>query len=569
MDQHVIKMTLESLQLLYTASRYLQYSAFFLNRSLVETVYSIKRFEEANPGVEINYRGRVTTYRQEKVKFHKYVNKVRKLIAYKATHVSHPSCMWVKAHVKNFLWLMTHFAFLCEEYEARFKKEHACKKHLNNLEAMLRASTRYVTDHTTNNTIIDTVHGKICVWIDNHPGALTAESLYTLWEEMTENWKVEFDYPLVVGQIFREVEFPGAPDDKTCFREVDKVTNAYKSYYLYKLDTMKRVSFRNPQSKSYWDNLQNISKKASNKVYVVTQDGVLHNVVRPLGMTHSKVAVLQQIVGSDKTYVKEFYHSVRDFVVQSPLARTLSEALKGEKDDPFVEALKMKNSFGMKGFVEVFEQLREDIPHIETRPAATAFARRPVDPEILLPLGNVVNGINPPFGIGNVVNTAVDGWVPAAVRRARPTNEEYNVRGTLVDLTIYPLAEDTGLGERGLRLLTFTATVKVDPLSTALDGFRDLNHMNLINNPQQVTRTAAGDITLLNVAMQAPDRRMHREVRFNFHGLDPLTAVRRGIAVELSQAIYHNIQRIWPINGVFGDMVLRDLENAFTMWIEA
>jgi hypothetical protein len=72
-DQHVVKMILESAQLLST----------------VKTVYKSQ-------------------------------------VTYKPTHVKHPCTIWVGASRHNYNWLFRHFCALLDEYKYRYKKDHKC-----------------------------------------------------------------------------------------------------------------------------------------------------------------------------------------------------------------------------------------------------------------------------------------------------------------------------------------------------------------------------------------------------------------------------------------------------------
>jgi hypothetical protein len=44
---------------------------------------------------------------------------------YKPTHTNHPCAVWVREDKRNFQWTIRHFAYLSEEYTARFGKTHA------------------------------------------------------------------------------------------------------------------------------------------------------------------------------------------------------------------------------------------------------------------------------------------------------------------------------------------------------------------------------------------------------------------------------------------------------------
>lgn len=78
-DRHVVKMILESAQLLSTAHRVLD-------------------GDGADP------------------------------MLYKATHKNHPSAVWVRQSSANYQWLYRHFIELLQEYEWRYGKIHACAK---------------------------------------------------------------------------------------------------------------------------------------------------------------------------------------------------------------------------------------------------------------------------------------------------------------------------------------------------------------------------------------------------------------------------------------------------------
>lgn len=45
---------------------------------------------------------------------------------YKATHINHPSSKWVRQSNNNYNWLFAHFLALLDEYTYRYEKEHKC-----------------------------------------------------------------------------------------------------------------------------------------------------------------------------------------------------------------------------------------------------------------------------------------------------------------------------------------------------------------------------------------------------------------------------------------------------------
>lgn len=46
---------------------------------------------------------------------------------YKATHQNHPCTVWAGDNVSNFLWLVRHGLALCFEYSSRYEKTHKCQ----------------------------------------------------------------------------------------------------------------------------------------------------------------------------------------------------------------------------------------------------------------------------------------------------------------------------------------------------------------------------------------------------------------------------------------------------------
>jgi hypothetical protein len=100
-DKHVVKMILESAQLLSTAHR-------ILDGRLVE--------------------GKSKTGRKAK----RYIlDDSRDAVMYTATHVNHPSAVWCRTSVENYNWLVEHFFALMGEYTYRYNKKHKCNGELS------------------------------------------------------------------------------------------------------------------------------------------------------------------------------------------------------------------------------------------------------------------------------------------------------------------------------------------------------------------------------------------------------------------------------------------------------
>lgn len=97
-DKHCIKMILEYAQLLSTAHRVL----------------------DGTLSVGLSASGRKKT---------SYVlMDQRDSILYTATHINHPSAIWVRKSDANYAWLYRMFGALMDEYSYRYGKVHACEK---------------------------------------------------------------------------------------------------------------------------------------------------------------------------------------------------------------------------------------------------------------------------------------------------------------------------------------------------------------------------------------------------------------------------------------------------------
>lgn len=93
-DKHVVKMTLETAQLLSTAHRVL----------------------DGTETIILNSNNRKTK--------HWVLPDERDQLLYKAAHINHPSSIWTRKSVENYLWLVDHFYALLDEYTYRYGKTH-------------------------------------------------------------------------------------------------------------------------------------------------------------------------------------------------------------------------------------------------------------------------------------------------------------------------------------------------------------------------------------------------------------------------------------------------------------
>jgi hypothetical protein len=103
-DKHCVKMILEYAQLLSTAHRVL----------------------DGHESTTLSVSGR-----KKKVWT---IGDHRDDVIYSATHINHPSAIWVRQSDKNYSWLFEMFQSLLKEYTYRYGKNHACEKLLWALE---------------------------------------------------------------------------------------------------------------------------------------------------------------------------------------------------------------------------------------------------------------------------------------------------------------------------------------------------------------------------------------------------------------------------------------------------
>jgi hypothetical protein len=95
-DKHVVKMIVESAQMLSTAHRVLD---------------GILTKRPSKSGKTI-------------VKYYELDDYEAELIYYKAVHINHPCSIWCRESEANYRWLWDHMFALCQEYTHRYGKMH-------------------------------------------------------------------------------------------------------------------------------------------------------------------------------------------------------------------------------------------------------------------------------------------------------------------------------------------------------------------------------------------------------------------------------------------------------------
>src|SRR6185369_3647140 len=53
--------------------------------------------------------------------------------AYKATHINHPSAIWCRQSSENYTWLCQHVDAMNQQYTLRYHKQHACSSLIDRL----------------------------------------------------------------------------------------------------------------------------------------------------------------------------------------------------------------------------------------------------------------------------------------------------------------------------------------------------------------------------------------------------------------------------------------------------
>lgn len=94
-DKHVVKMIVESAQMLSTVHRMLD---------------GVMERRPSKSGAMLQYWK---------------LNDQRENILYKACHFNHPSTVWTRESKANYQWHYQHFIALCDEYTYRYSKVHS------------------------------------------------------------------------------------------------------------------------------------------------------------------------------------------------------------------------------------------------------------------------------------------------------------------------------------------------------------------------------------------------------------------------------------------------------------
>lgn len=108
-DKHVVKMIVESAQMLSTAHR------------LLDGAMSVIERKNAKTG------------KTRKAKIWQINNSPLDSILYQVAHPNHPSTVWTMECSENYKWHYRHFVALCDEYEHRYGRIHATRQKLKDI----------------------------------------------------------------------------------------------------------------------------------------------------------------------------------------------------------------------------------------------------------------------------------------------------------------------------------------------------------------------------------------------------------------------------------------------------
>lgn len=132
-DKHVVKMVLESAQMLSTAHRMLDGHV------------------EKRPSVS----------GKRMVNYWAHPDAEHENTLYKAVHFKHPCTEWTMRSNNNYNWHYTHFLALCDEYEYRYGKPHSSG---NKLKEILKTPPRNIPVHYLTPFALAMQHEPQCIF---------------------------------------------------------------------------------------------------------------------------------------------------------------------------------------------------------------------------------------------------------------------------------------------------------------------------------------------------------------------------------------------------------------------
>lgn len=103
-------------------------------------------------------------------------------IMYRATHKNHPCSVWARQSQANYKWLYEHFMALCKEYTHRFGKVHLCEQKLGQV---LKSYPSNIKDNSFTQFVLAMSTHPECIVLDN-----PVESYRNYYKTKQDNFKM-------------------------------------------------------------------------------------------------------------------------------------------------------------------------------------------------------------------------------------------------------------------------------------------------------------------------------------------------------------------------------------------
>ena len=112
-DKHVVKMLLETCQLLYTVHWVLHYIQLLEQKSAI----GLSRAHKSLPPPPLVQDSAPLCESSGEPGYH-------------PCHIHHPCGVWARESIQNYVWLSSLGLELAKEFRFRYEKEHSCEKHI-------------------------------------------------------------------------------------------------------------------------------------------------------------------------------------------------------------------------------------------------------------------------------------------------------------------------------------------------------------------------------------------------------------------------------------------------------
>lgn len=149
-DKHVIKMIIETAQLLYSSL----IICGIVNHNIDEIIKTAPLTKSGNHG-------------------------------YKKTHQNHPCCRWVCESTANYEWLCNLGIELCKQYNLRYGKTHATQQHI---EWLYCVCPKINNNHLTNFAIVMPDHYKTKCPIKSYRKYYIEAKKFATWKNKIPTW---------------------------------------------------------------------------------------------------------------------------------------------------------------------------------------------------------------------------------------------------------------------------------------------------------------------------------------------------------------------------------------------